>query len=194
MTEEAPTSGFPSYPTQPPSQPPGGWPAAGRAGPHGPTVPYANWGLRVVASILDGLASFAVVVVPLVIGIVILATTVSTRTDASGYSTSEVSSTPALIIAIVVMVLGVLIAFAFSIWNVVFRQGRIGQTIGKQVVGIQVVRLDNGQFLGTGTAFLRWLMAYLLGNLCFLNYLWPLWDAQKQTWHDKVVGSVVLAK
>jgi len=25
-----------------------------------------------------------------------------------------------------------------------------------------------------------------------IGYLWMLWDDEKQTWHDKVVGSVVV--
>jgi uncharacterized RDD family membrane protein YckC len=30
------------------------------------------------------------------------------------------------------------------------------------------------------------------GNFCFLGYLWMLWDDKNQTWHDKVVNSVVI--
>ncbi|MEY4173609.1 MAG: hypothetical protein RI900_774, partial [Actinomycetota bacterium] len=28
--------------------------------------------------------------------------------------------------------------------------------------------------------------------LFYLGYLWMLWDGEKQTWHDKVVGSIVI--
>ena len=44
---------------------------------------------------------------------------------------------------------------------------------------------------------LRWLVDSILGTISILqllNYLWPLWDARRQTWADKVVGSVVLAR
>jgi len=27
---------------------------------------------------------------------------------------------------------------------------------------------------------------------CLLGYFWMLWDPQKQTWHDKIVGSIVV--
>jgi len=107
--------------------------------------------------------------------------------------TGEISGTVDPL-GITVMILGYVLLFAFVIWNSVFRQGRTGQSLGKKVLGIQVVKLDTGQFLGVGTAFLRWLMATILGGLCLLNYLWPLWDAKKQTWHDMIVGSVVTKK
>jgi hypothetical protein len=44
---------------------------------------------------------------------------------------------------------------------------------------------------------LRWFVDSILGAigiLQLLNYLWPLWDPRHQTWADKVVGSVVLAR
>jgi hypothetical protein len=44
---------------------------------------------------------------------------------------------------------------------------------------------------------LRWLVDTILGTISILqllNYLWPLWDERNQTWADKVVGSVVLAR
>ena len=36
-------------------------------------------------------------------------------------------------------------------------------------------------------------LGYIPGALVFgLGYLWMLWDDKKQTWHDKVVGSIVV--
>ena len=32
----------------------------------------------------------------------------------------------------------------------------------------------------------------LSGSICYLGYFWMLWDPQKQTWHDKIVNSVVV--
>jgi uncharacterized RDD family membrane protein YckC len=31
-----------------------------------------------------------------------------------------------------------------------------------------------------------------LGILALVDYLWPLWDAKRQTVHDKIVRTVVL--
>jgi len=30
------------------------------------------------------------------------------------------------------------------------------------------------------------------GQIFYLGYLWMLWDDKQQTWHDKVVGSIVV--
>lgn len=43
-------------------------------------------------------------------------------------------------------------------------------------------------------AFLRAILSSILGQACFLNYLWPLWDKKHQTWHDMIVSSVVVKK
>lgn len=199
MSDQNPPQ-YPSYPTggeQPPaygSTPP---PAYGYppqqpyyAGQPGPTVPYASWGARLGAYLLDGLIGVAVAIIPFIIGGIIIGTTSTTSTDANGYTTMT-GGNP---LAFVFLAIGYIFIIAFTIWNYVFRQGRKGQSLGKKIVGIQVVRVENGQFLGAGTAFLRLIMSSILGGICFLNYLWPLWDDKKQAWHDKVVGSVVIRR
>jgi uncharacterized RDD family membrane protein YckC len=71
--------------------------------------------------------------------------------------------------------------------------GRTGQTIGKRATGVKVVDAATGMPIGTGRALGRYLFAmFISGNLCALGYLWALWDDRKQTWHDKVVSTVVV--
>lgn len=71
--------------------------------------------------------------------------------------------------------------------------GRSGQTLGKRAVGVRVVDATSGAAIGTGRALGRYLFQmFISGNLCALGYLWALWDGRKQTWHDKVVSSVVV--
>lgn len=41
-------------------------------------------------------------------------------------------------------------------------------------------------------AFLRWLVSIPSFFVLFLGYLWMLWDGEKQSWHDKAAGSVVI--
>lgn len=166
----------------PPQQPYG-------ATPQGtPWGEYAGWWSRVGASLLDGLIGIAIAIIPVAVGAFIA------FQDAEVDPLTDEITGGVEPIGIVLMVLGYVLVFAFGIWNTVFRQGRKGQTVGKSIVGIQVIKGDTGQFLGAGTAFLRWLMSAILGGLCFLDYLWPLWDAKKQTWHDMIVGSVVIKK
>jgi uncharacterized RDD family membrane protein YckC len=73
---------------------------------------------------------------------------------------------------------------------------RYGQTVGKRLLGIRVVSLeDPAALLGYGRAFGRWLMAWLAGWLvvpAVVDYLWPIWDERKQTLHDKIARSVVV--
>jgi uncharacterized RDD family membrane protein YckC len=72
--------------------------------------------------------------------------------------------------------------------------GKTGQTPGDAVMSIRVVDFRDrpGQPIGYGRALGRALMSIVSGVVLLLGYLWMLWDSEKQTWHDKVVGSVVV--
>lgn len=71
--------------------------------------------------------------------------------------------------------------------------GKTGQTIGRKAVGIKVVRSATQQPLGFGAALGRTLFAGVFSSAIFyLGYLWMLWDDKNQTWHDKVVDSIVI--
>ncbi len=89
--------------------------------------------------------------------------------------------------------LGILLLGAVIVAIIYLRAlGTTGQTWGRKIVGVKVVRQQDGAPLGIGLAFGRTILENILGNLCLLNYLWMLWDAEKQTWHDKIVHSVVI--
>lgn len=72
--------------------------------------------------------------------------------------------------------------------------GRLGQTYGKHLLDVAVVRVDDGQPIGTGSAlgrgFIQSLGLYVLG----LGWLWATWDHRRQSWHDKAAGSVVVSR
>ena len=169
-----PPHGAPSYGGQPyGGQPYGGQPYGGQpygapaygspAGP--PGMPeLASWGLRVGGYLIDALIGFAV---GLVLGVVGLAI---------GQSLDALSN-----------VVGLALFLYFG-----YLTGTTGQTPGRKVVGIRVLREQDGQVLGAGAgigrAFLHILDALPLG----LGFLWPIWDAKKQTFADKVIKSVVV--
>jgi len=77
------------------------------------------------------------------------------------------------------------------------RGARNGQTLGKQLVGIRVVRTD-GRPVGFWLGVLRTVVAQqLLIGLTFylyavVDYLWPLRDPQNQALHDKIARTWVL--
>jgi uncharacterized RDD family membrane protein YckC len=73
-----------------------------------------------------------------------------------------------------------------------FEGGPSGQSIGKKVLDIRVVRFADGGPLGWGTALLRHLASYLSALVCGLGYFWMLWDPEKMTWHDKLSHTVVV--
>ena len=68
---------------------------------------------------------------------------------------------------------------------------RSGQTPGKRLLHLKVVRRD-GQPLSWGTAIARYL-GYIVSALpLYLGFLWILWDRNKQGFHDKIAGTVVV--
>ena len=89
-------------------------------------------------------------------------------------------------------VIGYLGALIFGFWNTIFRQGRTGRSLGKEWVGITLIRESDGQPIGAGMTFVRGI-AHILDALPFyIGFLWPLWDAKRQTFADKVCGTVVV--
>ena len=66
-----------------------------------------------------------------------------------------------------------------------------GQTIGDFLLGVRVVRAD-GHRVSFGRAVLRIIGSYLSGLLLFAGFLWALVDGQRQGWHDKLAGTVVV--
>ncbi|HET8643160.1 MAG TPA: RDD family protein [Pseudonocardiaceae bacterium] len=73
-----------------------------------------------------------------------------------------------------------------------------GATIGKQLIGVKVVRAADGQVPGGSPAFLRWLIPFIGSFFCIgglLVYVSPFFDntGRRQGWHDKVAKTVVIA-
>ena len=77
-------------------------------------------------------------------------------------------------------------------WNYCLKQGRTGYTVGKGVLGIKLIKQDTGQPMGAGLSFVRQLAHIVDAIPCYLGYLWPLWDAKRQTFADKIMGTVVI--
>ena len=89
--------------------------------------------------------------------------------------------------------LGYVLYFVGAIaYYVYFEGGPTGQTLGKRAVGIRVVDFNTGGPIGHGRAFLRLIGRYVSGLVCYLGYLWMLWDKEKQCWHDKMANDVVV--
>jgi uncharacterized RDD family membrane protein YckC len=83
------------------------------------------------------------------------------------------------------------LSLAIWLYNRVFQQGKTGQSWGKKALGLKLLAEQTGQPIGAGKAFLRD-VAHILDSICFIGYLFPLWDAKKQTFADKIVKTVVV--
>ncbi len=140
---------------------------------------YAGWGTRLLASLVDGLivgAIYFVLMIPvLIMGI---------ATAAGG------SSKPAAMLGLQLLFQGIgwMAAAAYYVYFTAK-----GQTLGKKALKIRVVRVENGEAPGYLKAFLREVVGKMVSAMVFgLGYLWMLWDPKKQTWHDKIAGTVVV--
>lgn len=174
-----PPQGQPPYAPPPQGQPAYGAPAYPQAGYGMPPGYYASWGDRVVATLWDLLYVWPGLLVGLV-GIVI--TAVGAGTD-NGVVTG---------LGVLVMLAG----WGWMIWrtirNYFLDQGRTGWTWGKRKVGIRLIQEVDGTPVGPGMAFVRYLLHSVINQACYIDYLWPLWDAKKQTLTDKVLTTVVI--
>jgi uncharacterized RDD family membrane protein YckC len=143
-----------------------------------PGVPQlAGWGRRFAAYCIDNL----LLLLPFPVAIAVLI-----AGDEAGNDAVKIAG-------------GVLFVLAFLAQPVYFTvlHGRTaGQTLGKRWLGLRVVDARVGGPIGYGRAFGRWMITFVFGFFCailtILDGLWPLWDEQRQCWHDKVASSVVV--
>lgn len=196
-----PAYGPPGYP-QPPYGAPGyGQPAYGYVAPTGPVLdaqgrpldplgrPLASWGKRAGAYLIDAL----ILGLPFVLGLVLsvmLAAAQSEVDPFTGESQGGEIGGLLTLFSLAAYFLGN-IAY-FSILN----GGKRGQTLGKKALKIQVRNTTNAEPVGLGKGLVRYLAVLIPNTACglfaFLDGLWPLWDPQRQTLHDKLVSTVVV--
>jgi uncharacterized RDD family membrane protein YckC len=82
-------------------------------------------------------------------------------------------------------------AFGWALYNA-YLGGSTGQSTGKKIAGIRLVREQDGQLLGGGAGIGRAFVHIVDALPCYLGFLWPLWDAKKQTFADKILSTVVV--
>ena len=69
--------------------------------------------------------------------------------------------------------------------------GVIGVAIGGIVLGLKVVRM-NGEPVSFAVSLVRGLAAGFSAIVLFLGFFWIAWDQDRQGWHDKIAGTLVL--
>ncbi len=147
---------------------------AGAAPGYGaPATNYASWIQRVGAYLIDGLitAPFG-----------ILAALLGRDTDpATGLPTLNAMYW-------IFLVLGL----ALNAYNRWYLAGKTGQSWGRKALGIRLVGEQTGQPIGPLMAFVRDLAHIVDSIICYIGFLFPLWDAKRRTLADKLVKTVVV--
>lgn len=75
-------------------------------------------------------------------------------------------------------------------YHVVFWAAK-GTTVGGVICCLRIARADGGP-IGYAEAVVRGLASIFSAAVAGLGWLWMLWDAERQTWHDRIAGTVVV--
>jgi uncharacterized RDD family membrane protein YckC len=125
-------------------------------------VAYANWAQRVGAYLIDAVPAWILIL----IGVI-------TR-------------------SLVVYLLFALASLAWVIYNRWIQAGRTGQSLGKRTLGLRLISENTGEPIGAGMAFARDICHIVDSIICYIGWLFPLWDAKRQTIADKILSTVVV--
>jgi len=140
---------------------------------------YAGFVTRLVAFVID----FVIVAVLVIISnaaIELIATLLKNMHLLRSGALTET------VVAVVAVALGVVLIVAYYIgfWLAA------GQTPGKRIMGVRIVRTDGGRVKLGNVA--RRFAGYWLSCILFLGFLWILVDNQRQAWHDSLSGTIVI--
>ena len=154
---------------------------------------YAGWWSRVGAALFDLL----VISVPAVVLALVLF-----GSAGAAFSADDDVGVATLVVGLIAYV-GLLVAALILYVPLLMRRHGVnnGQTWGKQLVGIRVVRTDGTPMDFTHSAIREALVKGLGLGLAssmiplipyLLDALWPLWDDEHRAIHDMVVGTRVV--
>jgi len=167
---------------------PGGYSGGGSGyAPSGPAGNQpADTGPRILAFLIDAFIPGGIAIVGYVIGMVFVFGGAATQ--------SQGGQTAGGLIGLLVIVVFYGGALVFSIYNqIVLVVKNNGQTFGKKKMKIRIVK-DDGTAFGYGDAILRNIVGYWISAIiCYLGFIWALFDARKQAWHDKIFKTQVVA-
>ncbi|HVA04680.1 MAG TPA: RDD family protein [Acidimicrobiales bacterium] len=170
----------------PPFPPPPGYPPPPTWSPSPARSPYANFGARVGAWLIDW-------VLASVVGSIALLPLHAVKHASSAVATG--SSKPLFNVTITNQG-AILFSLLVIIYATAFTGSARGQTIGMMVVRAKAVDAVTGAPIGHARALARVLFEYLMVILLFapwvIDMVFPLWDARRQTLHDKVTNTVVI--
>ena len=178
--------GFPPPPAAGYGSPPVQAPAFGQL----PPGTYTPWLTRVLAWIID----FIPYLIILGIGLGIEAVTQETVcvVDDSEFNLGEYCATGNSTLGVAAVSIAALLGLAYMVWNYGYRQGTTGSSIGKSIMKFKVVSEKTGQPIGFGVSVVRQIAHAVDAIICYIGFLFPLWDAKRQTLADKIMSTVCL--
>lgn len=152
---------------------------------------YASFGRRLGAMLLDGLIVGGVIgALTIIVGIIFAAVGIGAgimESASQGQSDTAIMGITA--ISIVIQLFEYLLILSY----LVLFTGLKGQTLGKKILKIKVIKKSTGNVPGIGGAILREVVGKFASSFIGgLGYFWVLWDREKQTWHDKIAGTIVI--
>ncbi len=97
-----------------------------------------------------------------------------------------------LLIGVISAFLGIGVSFPFFL--LLYHVGMWSwkaTTIGGIVFGLKIVRLD-GRPTDFSVALIRSLFSIISAVFFLFGFFWAGWDKEKQSWHDKIAGTVIV--
>jgi uncharacterized RDD family membrane protein YckC len=160
---------------------------------------YAGFWIRFGAWLLDTIFIVLLAAIPAIVLAIVL------------YQVVESGQEPALTIAqqdeqdedlVIAAVVGLVIPYVIVSLAYQYIAASLGGGWGKRICGLRIVKKETGARPGFGTGAIRTIVVVAFGAIGnipligwlgeLLNYLWMIWDEDKQTFHDKAAGTVVV--
>lgn len=153
----------------------------------GQSLPYANFGKRALAALIDGVLISVLVVMVVALGVL----SAIWGAHAAGSDPGLRTWLPLLVKRPIFLLLAVTVPFLY-VW---IPEGKWGATPGKKMLGIRLVDAETGGRVG----YLRVIGRNLASKVCktlfiahCIDSLWSVHDQKRQTVRDKVFGTVVV--
>jgi uncharacterized RDD family membrane protein YckC len=91
-----------------------------------------------------------------------------------------------IVVALTVLGINCYSALVMALWA-------YGLTPGKWILGLRVIKVDTGLPAGFWRMALRQIIGqWVAAILCYIGFIWALFDANKQGWHDKIAKTLVV--
>ena len=73
-----------------------------------------------------------------------------------------------------------------------YKSGTTGITLGRSIAKTKLISEQTGGPIGVGNGILRQLAHIIDSIICYIGWLFPLWDSKRQTLADKIMKTVVI--